>query len=599
MRRFLLLLVFLGMAAVSVQTAVNAQGEPTEMGPIQLILPEGVQLTPDPFGVFFASNSDALAVLQSLIASPYQSLTGSRLSADAPASPDTPLIAGAILMLDAATTRQNAMIRDALDDTSNSVASHIVIDGRNGIYNLSENSADNLLQFGAVIDDPDTIVVILGIASIGDYDSAAFLSLLNSIQFVSDGAEPTPTHLPLLTFGFNTLPSAPDFHGLTLVNAAQLPSGLMLQGGVLSPDGTRLVSYRGNDGLCIYTTADLEAAPSCFPARTRILNTNIAWSPDSRYLAFHEDAFIFMTDSDLWVIDTQANRLLNYTDDGFEGRFFDISRLHDQGLTSVNLDYSPVWFGSTIYFFRTAYGGSDNAPTSLYRLDIEAGGTPEPVMSFSTNARDVGSIINLDGLTGFNGVLAVSPSGRWMAAVYRPLERANYAVLRFDLQAGTVETLVGITDLQAGMPTYLNEPMNPAGVAWLPDESGLLISTGGNPGRPAMGNVYQYEFASRAVTPLLDFSSAADETAMPTDLIPSLVQILPDRSALVWGNGVEGNGSLWSTPLPLSGTPFTADSRPTSVAAFEYIPRPFQGVGQTGDQVTLLVGGQLLSLRRE
>lgn len=94
----------------------------------------------------------------------------------------------------------------------------------------------------------------------------------------------------------------------------------------MSPDGTRFAAVRPavafqRGRLCAYAVATAKEL-SCADLsglESGIRIEDVAWSPDSRLLAFAERAFLLMTDGDLWLMDTDTGELTNLDDDSFRG----------------------------------------------------------------------------------------------------------------------------------------------------------------------------------------------------------------------------------------------------------------------------------------
>lgn len=107
----------------------------------------------------------------------------------------------------------------------------------------------------------------------------------------------------------------------------------------LSPDGSRY-AHLDRGVICLYTLPENEEE-ACFE-----LDENInphpesgRWSPNGRYFAFVDNpTFERAIDSDIQILDVEANEIRNITDDGYTGRF--ISPETEEAFT---LDIAVAW----------------------------------------------------------------------------------------------------------------------------------------------------------------------------------------------------------------------------------------------------------------
>lgn len=158
-------------------------------------------------------------------------------------------------------------------------------------------------------------------------------------------------------------------------------SGEVVRSASLSPDG-QLIAAIVQDDLCIFTIES--AAEECFAppenlslraVRSSFEHTALVWSWDSQKIAFTEDFYMLMYESDLWVFDRSDGSFTNHTDDGYYGNAMSAGE-------AVDLDYLPA-FGpdNELYFFRSNRQ-EDSQLLQLMRYDLETQ-TVETVINLS------------------------------------------------------------------------------------------------------------------------------------------------------------------------------------------------------------------------
>lgn len=176
-------------------------------------------------------------------------------------------------------------------------------------------------------------------------------------------AAPTPT------------PQAADRLGVLSVRTLDITVGALSTAAHLSPDGTRF-AYVSRDDLCIYTSLGVrERCASLQPHEElrRIDSDSIFWSPDGAWLTFTSLWAQFLTDPDIWVMNTGTGRLTNLTDDGIR----DIGTGADN--FSGNIDISPRWLpdGRLLFIRFTVTDAVMSAPNLM--AIAPTGGEPERV----------------------------------------------------------------------------------------------------------------------------------------------------------------------------------------------------------------------------
>lgn len=186
--------------------------------------------------------------------------------------------------------------------------------------------------------------------------------------------------LLMILLALSGLPTMAQEGEATLYKALDLLSGPGSTSSYLSPDGTKLLHVQGRD-FCLYTSEGEQLAcvnvEEQTGARVRPDNESFAWSPDSRHVAFAEPSFTMLTDSDIWVLDTDDMSLTNLTDDGYGGRV-GFSEPEAVSADSVLVDLTPAWHpDGRLTFVRYPYN-FESAGLSVWSIDI-AGGEPEPL----------------------------------------------------------------------------------------------------------------------------------------------------------------------------------------------------------------------------
>jgi Tol biopolymer transport system component len=173
----------------------------------------------------------------------------------------------------------------------------------------------------------------------------------------------------LLTLGLVLTASAQDEPGgwqvadtVTIETEAYAPK--------LSPDGRWIAGVRDLDErqLCIWRVSTGEER--CNAESVRVAEATIAWSPDSRFVAWSQNGH--QLDSDVFVLDVLNDSLTNYTDD-------EVDDLKAAGTASrfVIYDRWPTWSAdaSEIVFLRILDPRSDvgQRQISVSRIVLDTG----------------------------------------------------------------------------------------------------------------------------------------------------------------------------------------------------------------------------------
>lgn len=332
---------------------------------------------------------------------------------------------------------------------------------------------------------------------------AAVSTLLAQTQVASTQIVATQTIQAALETALTATASAPalsvetpapiDVSLLRVVDTTEieLMAGPMRSAAYLAPSGEVFAHLRQN--VCIYE-GTVEQTCVEIPEDLRSLDPEtVRWSPDSRYLAFHENFFQMFIDPDIWVWDTQTGELRDLTDDGQ-----DRSLLTSD--TWKNIDTMPDWLpdGRTL-FLRYSRVNGETLPPDIYAIEPSGSGltklgtihTTDPISIYGLstagdklvyNYFPAGEsdnrgiwVSNLDGsdaemiaatdreqpVTGVES----SADGRYVMLLTTPIQ--------FDSRAPE-DSWVRILDIETGETTLIDPDHYVVGAGWSPTGSALV-----------------------------------------------------------------------------------------------------------------------------
>lgn len=185
-------------------------------------------------------------------------------------------------------------------------------------------------------------------------------------------------------------PAPVDVSTISVVDTTEvdLVAGPARTAAYLAPNG-RVYAHLAQ-ALCIYQGAEQQSCVE-LPEDLKSLDLeSVRWSPDSRYLTFTENFFIFFVDPDIWLWDTETGELRDLTDDGS-----DRSLLTSD--TWKNIDVTPDWLpDGRIIFLRYNRINGENLPPELYAIapdgsDLERLGTiqtTDPISIYGLSAAE-------------------------------------------------------------------------------------------------------------------------------------------------------------------------------------------------------------------
>ncbi len=326
----------------------------------------------------------------------------------------------------------------------------------------------------------------------------------------------------------------------------------------VSPDGTMIARVE-KDSICLFTFADGKDNCIAWPKTLRS-PTVLYWSPDSKYIAMHENVFVYLLDSDIWLLDVKAQTITDITDDGYLG---DVLKLPPTAF----LDYLPTWNPATgeLYFFRT-HRSSDSGKTS-YTLDLyrfaSIGGDPELVAQYTDDLPGPLSVYEAQ-YPMLDGASAISPDGKQMAILVRPAQKDDpgHGIYLLDLAGKEkpkriLDTTAGLT---AGLPSWMQPLPLVSGLSWTADSKGLIFMAEDNTGSlkgPAR-MIYHLDVATAKVTPLLDFTAVKDAASFyqidgqgnsPINAVPMAAVYLPSKNVVLTYSGLAQGNKISITAL--------------------------------------------------
>jgi Tol biopolymer transport system component len=232
------------------------------------------------------------------------------------------------------------------------------------------------------------------------------------------------------TFARSAPPTSADVPQVHEKRPIELPGTRIIS---LSPDGRLLAASMPADSprggqLCVYAVDGL-AQQSC----TDLSGLDAGLSPDSRRLAFAEQAFNLLRDGDLWVMDAATGNLTNLTDDGARGRLPVSGRAPK--FPEYLVDVSPAWSvdGRSLAFSRSTWrdGAWQGNEIDVVSAD---GGTPERLLAVSPDKPGV-----------VTGKIASSPDGKglYYAVIHAETDENADGVWVVDRATGATRRVVG------------------------------------------------------------------------------------------------------------------------------------------------------------
>lgn len=400
------------------------------------------------------------------------------------------------------------------------------------------------------------------------------------------------TLLCMMTVLASALPllAQPELQVTDGVHAAEL-FGASVRDVTLSPNGELLAGI-GDDEICIHhletRTETCVSLPEAFRgglAASRVEANPLSWSHDSRYIAFTENFYVQLHESDLWIFDVAEGTITNLTEDNLDG---DV--LSDE---PVILDYLPVWgIGDELYFFRSAGGGNaNNVNLTLQRLALGEE-TPEPVADLTRLLPRFSIFYNP----------AVSPDGTRLAIPVQGRERDDPAngLWVIELETGDAKQIASQTAINTQNGLNTDDQPFIATPTWVNDGAGIVMRIISLSSVDIPLNFVYIDVNAGRVTPLIDFTDVVTRDLYQVDP-PSDIPRVPLEGAV----SVDGEtfyylerrfageeSGVYALSLPPTG------ELPTLVDAVDYEPTLY-AVNPQARGNRALIGGWLYTLEAE
>lgn len=352
----------------------------------------------------------------------------------------------------------------------------------------------------------------------------------------------------------------------------------------LSPDGKHL-AWMVASGLCLYDLdaeeGECQPLPEKFASGFNEYNAP-RWSADSAYIAFTEDTFRTIRESDVWVYKLASGEFTNLTDDGIEGAWFSKE-------VQPDLDYALAWSStsSDLYFFRS-HKIADGWTVELYRT-YPGNYEPERIASFT------------DGFPTLSVYFppAISPDGKTMAVLVldQSLKDLRSGLWTINLADGKAQMVANLPNLvKAGFPAWQDvEKMIPREVAWAGSDT-LLVQVFNSQFATAVSwGVQVVDAASGHVVPLVDMSGVSEPVALfqtgddGHTLINNMVRsafVPPQANSVIYNRydiSSPDEQGISALPLPLEEPPIALGEAPgCAVTKVPGMPRMLQQIAPNG-----------------
>lgn len=273
----------------------------------------------------------------------------------------------------------------------------------------------------------------------------------------------------------------------------------------LDPTGRLVAWLEGGDRVSVFDVATGEARAVPLPEFMRPV-TEFEWSPDGQRIAMTENAFLYLYEPDVWVLDLDSSATADCTNDLDFGSILDDS-------TDPWIDLFPTWLSAdSVAFIRPSgdgpYGSAEVrvlSPTGCSVIDERAD---------SASTRILWPLPD-----GFPSAFRIfrspvwSPDGRRVAVVTQDLtfDGTTNGIWILDALTGATEQFVPTPEFSIGFPAwYDTTSIVPQDVTWIEGSAHLLAfveDMSSTAGWPRM-NLFLVDAETGVIEPVATYADA-------------------------------------------------------------------------------------------
>ena len=360
-----------------------------------------------------------------------------------------------------------------------------------------------------------------------------------------------------------------DLSGITVTEVAQIDrqTGPADTSAHLSPDGQRIL-HINRETFCVLTIDGAEegcynvAEATGLSGRSiRPDHDTVTWSPDSRFVAYTGNPWIYGEDSDIWLFAANTGQFTNLTDDGYDGSIFGSS---DDIPESAVIDYAPAWKpDGTLTFVRNS-AKDMRTPAALWSLRL---GDTEPVKvaDLHPDTDEIGTPMSIEwspdgGTLAYTLYHSGDLSGLWLydaasgeTEMLLPddrEQRGNAMLATFSPDGSQILLVTSereqfltdrerdghfVVSVETGEAVRLDPEAWVMSAGWLPDGSGLIYT--GRSAQFTEQGVYVSSDPAQAGRLALSGTIGEDEgpynVYAPTSRVRSALKVAPDGTMLL------------------------------------------------------------------